>query len=121
MRTKPKGKMMKKAVLFGVICGLIASCVKNDGFVYQNSIQNDTITVSAKSGYLDSKNKNIIILEKPCIVVMRQENNKTMTDKYSAKNGQLNIKANELVLSDSVRGYSANGDTITANKLNMKL
>ena len=108
---------MKKLAFLCVACGLVASCADHDGFTYQRSTKDNTITVTAKSGHLDSKNANIIVLARPSVIVTDE----TTTGTYVASGGQLNIKNNELLLHGNVLGHSGGGNTVTADKMNIKL
>lgn len=111
---------MKKITLLCLFCGLTASCSVGDrGFVYQESVNDNVMTINAKSGQ-SSQNENIIILEKPSVTVTRTTKDGTITNEYSANRGRLNKQAKILTLQDDVHGKS-NGNTLTADRLDIKL
>ena len=113
---------MKKITLLCLVCGMMASCsVNNPGFIYQESVNDNVMTVNAKSGQPVSGNENMIILEQPSVTVVRTKTGEQISTEYSAQHGRLNKRAKILTLTDDVHSKSSNGNTITADRIDIKL
>ena len=77
--------------------------------------------IHAVSGYQEYGKPDIVFLEKPSGTITRKTSKGKTIDKISAKTGLFNHKENVLTLTGNVRINSSGGDTISTDKMVIKL
>ena len=78
-------------------------------------------TIKAVSGRQEYGKKDVIFLEKPSGVIIRNTDKGKITDKISAKSGQYNPKEKVLNLYKNVRIDSSNGDKVLTDEMVIRL
>ncbi|MBP3397937.1 MAG: LPS export ABC transporter periplasmic protein LptC [Alphaproteobacteria bacterium] len=121
------GALFTKQILWTPISAInmndiVTNQFKMSGASFVGTDKNgEPFKISAKVGYQEYENPDIIFMNDVSGTIRRQSNGTKITDNIIANRGQYNRKLKKIILTGNVRVDSSNGDKVRTQELVIRL